>query len=55
MAPSLGAALLTTALPLALGVYAAFFLLGAVCTLLIPVETRGRALEDTVGEAAGAD
>lgn len=46
LAPSLGAALLAQALPLALSVYAAFFLLGAVSTLLITVETRGRRLDD---------
>jgi putative MFS transporter len=44
LAPALGAALLSSSLTLALGVYAAFFVLAAICTLLMNVETRGRSL-----------
>lgn len=47
-APTVGASLLATALPLALGVYAAFFVVGAVAVVLIGIETRGRRLSDTV-------
>ena len=41
------AALLAASLPLALSVYAAFFVVGALATLFIGVETRGRELRDT--------
>jgi len=46
LAPTLGAVLLSRALGTALGVYAAFFVLGAVAVLLIPVETRNRSLSE---------
>ncbi|GAB4203976.1 MAG: hypothetical protein OHK0022_28720 [Roseiflexaceae bacterium] len=47
LAPSIGGMLLGTSLPLALGIYAAFFVLAAAA-LLIRAETAGRGLADVV-------
>jgi putative MFS transporter len=54
LAPTLGGLLIGVSLPLALGVYAAFFVIAAVAALLIRVETAGRELTDVVGETAHA-
>ncbi|HEU4321901.1 MAG TPA: MFS transporter [Roseiflexaceae bacterium] len=48
LAPTVGGLLLGASLPLALGIYAAFFVLAAVAALLIRDETAGRELADVV-------
>lgn len=50
-APTVGGLLLTRSLALALGVYAAFFVVGGIASLLMGVETRGRPLLDVTGAA----
>ncbi|HEY0739212.1 MAG TPA: MFS transporter, partial [Herpetosiphonaceae bacterium] len=45
-APSVGGALLGYSLPLALGVYAGFFILGGIAALLMGTETRNQRLAD---------
>ena len=50
LAPTIGGLLLGVSLPLALGVYAAFFVVAGVAALLIRTETAGRVLMDVVGE-----
>jgi MFS transporter, putative metabolite:H+ symporter len=45
-APSVGGALLSYSLPLALGVYAGFFILGGIAALLMGTETRNQRLAD---------
>jgi putative MFS transporter len=51
LSPPLGIALLAVSLPLALSVYAAFFVVGAIAALLINIETRNRRLTDvTLGK-----
>ncbi|AFZ68819.1 MFS transporter [Deinococcus peraridilitoris] len=51
-APTVGAVLLTSALPLALSIYASFFVVGALAVLFIGQETRGRRLSETAAEAS---
>lgn len=54
-APLLGATLLNLSLPLALTVYAGFFVVGACATLLLTYETRGRNLADVADVAERPD
>jgi MFS transporter, putative metabolite:H+ symporter len=49
-APTVGGLLLTRSLPLALGVYAAFFAVGGIAALLMGVETRNQRLVDVLSE-----
>jgi len=50
-APTVGGLLLGTSLTLALGVYAAFFLIGGVAALLMGAETRNKRLADVAAAA----
>jgi putative MFS transporter len=52
LAPFMGGHLLEVSLPLALSVYAAFFVISAVAALLIDMETRNRRLSDVTMQAA---
>jgi putative MFS transporter len=51
-APSVGGVLLATSLPLALSVYAGFFVVGGVAALLMGVETRNQRLSDVTTQTA---
>lgn len=51
LAPFLGGMLLIISLPLALSVYAAFFVIGSIAALLITIETRNQRLTDVTPHA----